>query len=120
MMEAPDLVRAIRRKGGIVSIENEELRVWGAPKILAKEALAQSQALLRQLRAEETLVSRWVANRVSAGAEFCQHCKLPFAPGSAFVDVPGSDGAGRFHQTCLPEWRAAMEREARRVLGFGG
>jgi hypothetical protein len=118
MTEPLKLARTIRRNGGRLLVENGELRVWGTPKSLADEVIAEAPALIRWLAAEETLIDRWVANRVIAGAEWCQHCRLPFRAGEAFTDVQGSDGVGRFHRDCFPEWREAMTREARLALGF--
>ena len=120
MIDVAELIAEARRQGVVLRLDGEEVTAKRAPKAMLLQ-LRKAKGFIRdQLRSEQALIERRVESRMADyPPDRCFACRQRILVGEAFIDLRNDDVSARFHQACLPEWRAAQEDEARRALGFG-
>ena len=120
MIDVAELIAAARRQGVVLRLDGEEVTAKRAPKAMLLQ-LRKAKALIRdQLRSEQVLIERRVESRMADyPPDRCFACRQRILVGEAFIDRCVGDVSARFHRSCLAEWRATQEDEARQSLGFG-
>jgi hypothetical protein len=120
VIDNAELIAEARRQGVVLRLDGDEVTAKHAPKALLSRLRAAKALIREQLLREQVLIDRRVESRMADyPADLCFACKQRVQVGESFIDWRAGDVSARFHQTCLPEWRAAQAEEARRSLGFG-